>query len=122
MVALLGLFQAPQVLIEFLLRKPCRAIQALQHRTLLVATPVGSPDAHQLNGTDLTRVLYKLAATQVEKMLLLADHDFTRPVSTLLHTAKFRKVVLLLVGAHLLFRQVFDKLDFIKLSRTAEVF
>src|SRR5260370_22627345 len=100
MVTLLGLFQPPQVLIEFLLRKPCRAIQALQHRTLLVATPVGSPDAHQLKGADLPRVLYKRPAKQVEKMLLLPDHDFTCPFSTLLHTANFRKVLLLLLGAH----------------------
>src|SRR5260370_2383934 len=101
MVTLLGLFQAPQVLIEFLLRKPCRAIQALQHRTLLVPTPVGSPDAHQLKGADLTRVLSKLAATQVEKMLLLADNDFTFPLSTLFHTPKFSKAPSLLTRAHL---------------------
>ena len=48
MVALGGLLQAVEVILERLLRLPRRAVDALQHRALLVATPIGARDLLQL--------------------------------------------------------------------------
>src|SRR5712692_4690636 len=96
MVALLGFFQAPQVLIEFLLREPRRAVDALQHGVILVAAPVCTSYAHQLERADLAGIFDVRAATQVQKGVLRVDADF-------------------------LIRQVFDKLNLIGLPLVAEV-
>src|SRR5579859_5270463 len=122
MITLLSFFQSPEVLIEFLLREPCSAIQTLQHRAFLVSQPIGSRYTHKLERANLTSMLHKRTETQVDKIVLLADNDFAWPVSTFLYTAQFMKVVLLLVEARfLLIRQVFDKLYLINLSFPAEV-
>src|SRR5258708_32810078 len=120
MVTLLGFLQPPEVLIEFLLREPRCAIQALQHGTMLVATPIGTRHAHQFKRADLASVLYKRAGTQVKEVVLPADRDLGRPVTSFLHTAEFRKVVLLLVGADFIpILHTFVRLDFLGLSFTA---
>src|SRR6266567_33189 len=70
-IALQRFFQTPEVLIEFLLRKPSRSIDALQHGTALVTTPVGACNLHELERANLTRILNMRSATQVKKGILL---------------------------------------------------
>ena len=74
-VAPLRLLQPLQVRVQFLLRVPRRAVDALEHRALLVATPVRPRDAHQLERPDLARVLDMLPAAEVEERPLLLDAD-----------------------------------------------
>src|SRR5436305_10292063 len=76
MITLESLFQPPEVLIEFLLREPGRAIDALQHRTIIITTPVRARHTHQLNRTNLARMLYMGAATEIEEVSLLIDTNF----------------------------------------------
>src|SRR5262249_37401790 len=52
MVALLGLFQPPQVLVELLLAEPGGAVDPLKHRVLLVTAPVGTRGREELEGLD----------------------------------------------------------------------
>src|SRR4029077_7996704 len=52
MVAQLGLLAAPQELVEVLLCRPGRAVDALEHGSLLVAAPVGSGDREELERPD----------------------------------------------------------------------
>src|SRR6266702_8672860 len=75
MIALLGLFQAPQVSVKFLLREPCRPINALQHRTALITTPIRTRHTHEFEWTNLARILYMRTATKVQKIALLINAD-----------------------------------------------
>src|SRR5438094_1555082 len=96
MIALLCLFQTPQMLVKLLLREPCRPINALQHWTALITTPVCSGQTHEFEGTNLACILYMRTATQVQKVALLIDANF-------------------------LIRQVLNDLDFVDLTFIAEV-
>src|SRR3982074_3782276 len=53
MVAGARLFDLPQIVVELLLRGPRRAINALQHRPLFVASPVGARETRQLESAHL---------------------------------------------------------------------
>src|ERR1035437_3708044 len=53
MVALLGLFQPVEIGVQIFLRGPDRAVDALQHRTFLGATPVSAGHSHQFERADL---------------------------------------------------------------------
>src|SRR5205807_2673402 len=75
-IAFLRLFQSPEVVIEFLLREPGRAVDALQHGAMLVTTPVSSRDLHELDRPHLARVLDMRPATQVKKGILRIDANF----------------------------------------------
>ena len=70
MVALLGLLAPPQVLVELLLGRPDRAVDALEHRPLLVAAPVRAGDAEQLERADLAGARDVRAAAQVDERAL----------------------------------------------------
>src|SRR6478735_12808036 len=72
-VAPLRLLQPLQVRVKLLLRVPCRAVDTLEHRALFVATPVCSGDAHQLERTDLARILDMLPTAEVEERPLYLD-------------------------------------------------
>src|SRR5512135_2059587 len=123
MITLLRLFYTRQVLIEFLLREPCCTVEALQHWTMLIPTPIGACYAHQLERAYLACMLNMRTATEIKKVVLLIDCDFTRPISTFLPTSEFRKVVLLLVNIGLLMIwQVFGDFNLIWLPLIAEVF
>ncbi len=76
-VALPGLFLLPQVLLELLGRLPGRAVDALQHRLLLIAAPVGAGDAQQLHagGVDLPGALDVRPAAQVGEGAVAEDRD-----------------------------------------------
>src|SRR5947209_5687960 len=76
MIALQRLFQAPQMLVQLLLREPGRPINALQHRATLITTPVRSRHTHEFEGTNLARIFYMWTTTQVQEVALLIDADF----------------------------------------------
>src|SRR5215472_10066434 len=58
-----GFFQAFQVGIQVGLCKPGRAVESLEHRTMLITTPVGARYPKQLDHTNLTRALYMRSST-----------------------------------------------------------
>src|SRR6266702_387512 len=112
-----------QVLIEFLLREPCRSVESLQHGAIFVAAPVSACYPHQLERAYLARMLYMRTATEVKKVVLLVDRNFIRPVCIFLYATEFRKVVLLLVNTGLfMIWQVLNNFNLIGLSLIAEVF
>ncbi len=76
-IALGCLFQPPEILLHLLLRDPRRAIDALEHRALLVAAPVRARDLHQLKGTNLPRILHVRTTTEVQERVLLVDANFS---------------------------------------------
>ena len=49
-IAPLGLFQVVQVFVELFLSRESHAVDPLQHRTMLVAAPVGAGHAEKLHG------------------------------------------------------------------------
>ncbi len=69
-VALLGLGPALEVEVELLLRRPGGAVDALEHRPLLVAAPVGTGRAEQLERADLAGAGHVRAAAQVDERAL----------------------------------------------------
>jgi hypothetical protein len=75
MVALLGLLQHVQMGIEFILLRPCRAVDALQLFVLLVAAPVGAGDLHQLEDLELAGRRHVRAAAQVDEIALAIQRD-----------------------------------------------
>ena len=72
-VALLRLGPPPQVLVELLLRGPRRPVDALEHRALLVAAPVGAGDGQQLERADLAGARDVRAAAEVDERALLVE-------------------------------------------------
>ena len=63
MIAPLRFFDSLQVLVELGAVVPGGAVNALQHRVMLVAAPICSRDARQLKGADRSRGLGVAAAT-----------------------------------------------------------
>src|SRR5215203_4491589 len=72
-----GLLQTPEVRLELLLRRPRRAVDAGEHRVLLVAAPVGPCYVLQLEGAQPARTRDMWAAAQVEETSLSVDRDLT---------------------------------------------
>ncbi len=68
MVALLRFLDLGQVLVEFLLREPGCAVDALQLLVLLVALPVGAGDRKQLERLDFRSVGEMRAAAEVDEV------------------------------------------------------
>src|SRR5829696_5970861 len=75
MIAALGLFQSRQMSIQLLLSRPGRAVDALQHRSLLVATPVGASDREEFEGPNLTGAGHMWTTAKIEKRALLVRRD-----------------------------------------------
>src|SRR5918995_162753 len=75
MIAALGLFQPRQVRVQLVLGWPGRAIDALQHRPLLIATPVGAGDGEEFERADLGGAGHMGAAAQIEELALLVGRD-----------------------------------------------
>ncbi len=74
MVPPLRLLDAPQVLLQLLGRRPDGAVDALEHRPLLVAAPVRAGHLHELEGiADLARRGHVRAAAEVEPFALAID-------------------------------------------------
>ena len=74
-VALLGLLEAPQVLVQLVGRVPGRAVDALEHRARLVATPVGAGGVQQLEGAQLPGRAEVPAAAQVLERPVAVEAD-----------------------------------------------
>src|SRR4029079_7451239 len=70
MVALPGLVAAPEVRVKLFLRRPGRAVDALEHRPLLIAAPVGAGGAEQLERGDLAGARGMRAAAQIDERAL----------------------------------------------------
>lgn len=64
-VALLGLHEEVEVGLQLLLRRPRGAVDALEHRVLLAAAPVGGGVAHELERRDVAGGRQVRAAAQV---------------------------------------------------------
>ncbi len=67
-VALLGLLQAVEVLRQRGLVLPCRAVDALEHRALLVPAPVRAGHLHQLERTEAPGARDVRAPAQVDEL------------------------------------------------------
>ena len=65
MVTLLGLLDAVEVLVEGILRLEGRPVDALEHRAVLVAAPVGARHAQQLERRNPPRRVHVRPGTQV---------------------------------------------------------
>ena len=77
-VALLRLLDPPQVLIELLLRLPDGAVDALEHRPLLVTAPVGARRMEQLERPDPPGRLEVRPAAQVVEAAVPVEADHRR--------------------------------------------
>jgi len=75
-VALPGLLQLLQVIIELALVRKAGAVDALQHLVLLAAAPVGSGDLGQLERLDLTGLLEVRPGAQVGEIALAVKRDY----------------------------------------------
>src|SRR4051794_20110379 len=73
MVALLGLLAPPQERVELRLVGEDRAVDPLEHRPLLVATPVRAADGEELERADLARALDVRALAQVGERAVLEE-------------------------------------------------
>ena len=63
-----------QVGVELLLRRPGGAVDALQHRRLRIAAPIGAGHLHQLEGlAELAGRRHMRAAAQIEPIALPVD-------------------------------------------------
>src|SRR5438093_2540684 len=69
-VALLRLFEPPQMLVELLLREPGGAVDALEHRVPLVAPPVGAGGREELEVLHVARRGHVRPAAEVDEVAL----------------------------------------------------
>src|SRR4029453_17226897 len=67
MVAASSLLELLFIRLELFLRLKEGAVDALQHRVLLTAPPVGASDAHELEGGDFTRMVHVSTTTEVSE-------------------------------------------------------
>ena len=74
-VALACLLEHREVGAELLLRAEGGAIDALEHRVLLVASPVRTRDLHQLERADLARPSDVRAAAEIHEIAVAIDGD-----------------------------------------------
>ena len=72
-IALLGLLEAPEVLVEVRLGEPCGAVDPLQHRVPLVPAPVGPGGRQELEDLDGARRGHVRAAAQVHEIALVVQ-------------------------------------------------
>jgi hypothetical protein len=74
-VAALRLFESLQMSRELLRRRPGRAVDALQHRPLFVAAPVGPGHGEEFQWPDLARGGHVRSPAEIEEMALLIGRD-----------------------------------------------
>ena len=73
MIALRSFFHALEIVVEFRLRLEHDAVDALQHRALLVAAPVRARDAGELERRHLRRAVDVRAFAEIEERALLVQ-------------------------------------------------
>ena len=74
-IALLGLLEHMEVCVEISLLLEGRAVDALQHLVVLVAAPVSTGDAHELQGLDLARRDDVRAGAEIRELALRVHRD-----------------------------------------------
>src|SRR5206468_12084193 len=74
-VALPGLLAPPQEVVELLLRLPHGSVDPLEHRPLLVSTPVRGGDRQELERADLPGRCDMRASAQVAERPMLVEAD-----------------------------------------------
>ena len=74
-VALFGLFEVMQVLVQIGLLEECRAVQTLQLLAVGVAAPIGPGKLHHLESADLAGGGNMRARAQVNKVAMAVDGD-----------------------------------------------
>ncbi len=100
MIALLSFFQHMQILVQLLLRRPGRAIDAREHRVVGVAAPVSARDLHQLESVaDLAGRGHVRTAAKIEPVALVVDLQILTLGDRI---DQLELVALALVGKHLL--------------------
>ena len=72
MVALLGFFEAMQVLLELLVGRPRSAVDALQHRARVITAPVRAGHSLQREVAEPPRRRHVRAAAQVDECVAVA--------------------------------------------------
>ena len=74
-IALFGLFNHGQVLLQLILAGPGRAINALQHLILVIAAPVSARELHQLEEFKFAGARHVRAPAQVFKIAFAVERN-----------------------------------------------
>ena len=75
MIALARLIATPEVLVDLLLCLPCGAIDALQHRSIVLAAPIRASNREQLERANLPGALHMRPAAEIlEFAVLIGRH------------------------------------------------
>ena len=74
-VALLGLFEPPEVLVELFLGQPRGAVDALEHRVLLAPAPVRARGREELEEPDRPRRGHVRPAAEIHEVALAVERD-----------------------------------------------
>src|SRR5262249_35547368 len=69
-IALLRLLEAPEILVELVLRRPRGAVDALEHRVLLVPAPVRAGRGEQLERLERARRRDMRASAEIQEFAL----------------------------------------------------
>ena len=101
-VALLGFLEPVQVLVERLLRLPRGAVDALEHRALLVAAPVRARDLRELERAEPAGRRDVRAAAQVDELDAAAVDDVAVERDAAVAADLARVLVVRVAGADLL--------------------
>ena len=96
MVALLGLFDVFQILIEVFLRKERRAINSLKLRILFVPKPICARDVQQLESFDLPRRRNVRAAAEVSKFSRAVERNLFIGLGELLDEMALHEIAVVL--------------------------
>ena len=80
-VPLAGFIATPEILLELLFCLPCSSIDALEHRTVALPTPVGTSNGEQLECPNLSRALNVWSATEIFEIAVAIGGDVRRSFS-----------------------------------------
>ena len=92
-VAALRVFDALEVVVEVFLREEGGAVNALELRVLLVAEPIGTRQAHDLEGLDAAGGGDVRAAAEVDELAVAVEGDFVAGLRELLDEVDLHEVV-----------------------------
>ena len=93
MVATLRFFQARKMLLHLFLGEKGGAVNALQLRIFLIAQPVGSGNAHHLEGLDAAGGRHMRATAKVDKRAIAIERDVFAGLGETLDEVHLHKVV-----------------------------
>ena len=75
MIAFLGLFQKCQMGLELLVVGPGRAVDAGEHLVIGIPAPVSAGQAHQFEGTQMSRAWHVRANTHIRVVFVMIERD-----------------------------------------------